>query len=1302
MILLNDFKLKQVAKSSSKINKSPFVPLDKFDLPTNTCIHYISDMSSQIGMRGSNPLIRTWSANGSIGLYPVSELSEVKHRARVTNISKAAISKYFQSQTLFSKVTKLDRVIGRERQLLVMDYSALSASIVIASGINQFYHTYDNIAGTIIGNITESTSSRLNIIQLRLPEVLPERSVFNKADGDTFDSDEAQLWIDYDSLWLRELWLLIQGKGILSSVASKGSVYVSFHVSDKIVTLDLKRLLESGNESLTETKNAFYNLLNIMKESETGADTEALEGVDGLTEEQIRNTSTDLSSLLNQRLREGRMSPNEQAKLLKLAEQANDITLINGETIGEYSKTKMSDYEMEKSKPARVNGKIVTEHEASSTIDAFSKTYLNKVMDKHLSAVALGFTDKGYILKDFDIDESVDALNHSRTIKLTLLPIDGKETTFELPVPFIDPESSTYIADGISYSQDAQRIDAPIRKTAPNKVALTSYYGKVFFHRSERVRDDWAHWLSSNIQSISLDSSDRRVTSIKRHMSVRPDITLPRTYTSLGKTIKSFKSNGIEFYFDYYNLGEFFTESEVKSFKNGKRYAVGKKDGKLVYLGMDELLYSGGETIGTMASHIGLESRQPTDVAMVKVYGKEIPMAFMLGKYLGWKNLVKLTKATIVEFPANTRDRKPSSDWVELVFKDKRIFVKKDNPVASMIFAGFATIKDQLSIYKVSDLEKETNYTPMLLDMGYSPIIAKEFNVMKNYFIDPMTSDALIAMKEPNKWIPLLERVAELLTTDEYPDETDPSHQRIRGYERIPGMLYSKIVAAVRSHENSPSRSSSKLVVDKFCLWKGLTEDPSTQLVQESNPVHRIKERSAITLGGTGGRSSRTLVMKSRVFDEKDVGIISEATPDSAKVAIRTFATPNAGITSTLGFMEQRDVSKLNATDMISATANLLPASNHDDMKRVVLSDVQYSSIVPTKGYMASPYSTGYDRVMGSRVGSKFVFVAKANGKVVKAKGNLSVLYSDGEKEGVKLGIWHGEVAGNSVSHTMITDYSEGDSFKEGDVLAWNHGFFERDFIDSKNVVMKLGAMSFVALVEGNDVLEDGCAISTELAESLTTQITKRKTLLLDFGKNIDILKNVGDKVNYDDIIANISNYIEGIEDTEASLQALEKFSGSNPTAGSSGTITGMELIYMGEKADMAPKLRELADRFDKLKAKDKRELGGVRSGNCRVNNSVFFGGERVVEDTLAISIFIDEESPMIIGDKKVFGNQLKSVVGRIMTGVNETESGLKLGARFGTRSVFARIVESPMIIGGYSRIIHWGSNEFVRLARGG
>jgi hypothetical protein len=54
----------------------------------------------------------------------------------------------------------------------------------------------------------------------------------------------------------------------------------------------------------------------------------------------------------------------------------------------------------------------------------------------------------------------------------------------------------------------------PIRKIAPDRVALTSYYGKTFVFRSEKKVNNYGWWLQNKITEIGLDTNDIRVVDL--------------------------------------------------------------------------------------------------------------------------------------------------------------------------------------------------------------------------------------------------------------------------------------------------------------------------------------------------------------------------------------------------------------------------------------------------------------------------------------------------------------------------------------------------------------------------------------------------------------------------------------------------------------------------------------------------------------------------------------------------------------------------------------------------------------------
>jgi hypothetical protein len=68
---------------------------------------------------------------------------------------------------------------------------------------------------------------------------------------------------------------------------------------------------------------------------------------------------------------------------------------------------------------------------------------------------------------------------------------------------------------------------------------------------------------------------------------------------------------------------------------------------------------------------------------------------------------------------------------------------------------------------------------------------------------------------------------------------------------------------------------------------------------------------------------------------------------------------------------------------------------------------------------------------------------------------------------------------------------------------------------------------------------------------------------------------------------------------------------------------------------------------------------------------------------------------------KGVFCNQLKTVFGRIFPNNIETESGVKINAIFGAKSVADRIVSSPDLIGTTTSLMLLANKKIVKAYKG-
>lgn len=295
----------------------------------------------------------------------------------------------------------------------------------------------------------------------------------------------------------------------------------------------------------------------------------------------------------------------------------------------------------------------------------------------------------------------------------------------------------------------------------------------------------------------------------------------------------------------------------------------------------------------------------------------------------------------------------------------------------------------------------------------------------------------------------------------------------------------------------------------------------------------------------------------------------------------------------------------------------------------------------------------------------------------------MVVKYKDGRTKGIELGRRFGDAAGLIVPHHVTTTLTAGTKFKEGDVLSYNTGFFEKDMLDPTSVVWKSSVLVNTALMETNGTLEDSSIISPKVSKLLNTKVTKVKTVVISFNQVIHKLAKVGDSLMPDDILCIIEDGLLSNTDLfdSESIDTLQILSSQTPQAKTKGFIERIEVYYHGDKEDMSESVRTIANHSDHLMSKRHKSAGkkaftGSVTGDFRVD------GNPLAIDTMAIRFYITGEIPANIGDKGVFCNQMKTVFGEVMAGDVKTDDGQEVDAIFGYESINARLVNSPIIIG--------------------
>jgi len=365
------------------------------------------------------------------------------------------------------------------------------------------------------------------------------------------------------------------------------------------------------------------------------------------------------------------------------------------------------------------------------------------------------------------------------------------------------------------------------------------------------------------------------------------------------------------------------------------------------------------------------------------------------------------------------------------------------------------------------------------------------------------------------------------------------------------------------------------------------------------------------------------------------------------------------------------------------------PFAEYDDGKRVNFINIQQDHVVAINGGQVMPVRTGYDQVLPQRADDGFSVPAEDDGAVVSISDKvMTVKYKDGRTHAFEIGRWFGRVTGHVVPHEVVTDLKVGQKFKKGTILAWNKGFITRDKRDESQCALVSGTVAYVGLWEKNETWEDSSLISPELAERMKTKTTHVRSLFAKFTDSIHNLVNVGEELDIDSVLAIIEDRLTSSVGSD-SFDALNMLSRPSPRANHAGLVEKIEVIYFGDKDDMSPSIRKVADKYDRERAKLAKELNRGDALTGEITAPARVEGISVDIDMIAILVYITEERVMSGGDKLVLSNQLKSVTAGEQRGPTYTASELwpgggtrKIELEFSYRAEEARIVHSSIMAG--------------------
>lgn len=367
---------------------------------------------------------------------------------------------------------------------------------------------------------------------------------------------------------------------------------------------------------------------------------------------------------------------------------------------------------------------------------------------------------------------------------------------------------------------------------------------------------------------------------------------------------------------------------------------------------------------------------------------------------------------------------------------------------------------------------------------------------------------------------------------------------------------------------------------------------------------------------------------------------------------------------------------------------------------------IQHSHGVPCDSYTSMPITTGGEKAIAHRTGKLFATTAKKPGKVIrKTSYAIVVEHEDGTQTGIELGRRFGKSAGSVFPHDLVTDLKVGDEVPLGRVIAWNQKFFEKDQLDPTAVRWKVGTLAYTAILDGADTFEDSSALSEHFAAKMATETTRVRPIVVDFNERVVGLVKEGQAVEPDSILCTIQDSVStsaGLFEADSdAINALQLLSDATPKAKYKGIIDKIDVVYNGELEEMDESLQTLAIASDRRMAKIAEGLGELKAVGKVEDDSYRIDGKRLMKNQCAILVYNTSRMGAGVGDKFVFGLQLKSITCRIMTGVNRTVSGIPLDAYFSYQSISNRIVNSAEDIGILNTMVIFAADEAFKIYEG-
>lgn len=982
-------------------------------------------------------------------------------------------------------------------------------------------------------------------------------------------------------------------KEIISQYIAKKAMTTNMTGNDEILPDDIIDALDSDDETLDKVvKNidaSDDDLTDVVDDNMSTKDPDIFNDEEFKKEynESIIKKSTgkktEASSKRDQMLRENQKN-----------------ILVKGKTIEEITKDKsvvpIKEHKIELDSVTNENLKTLKFSEIDKTYmeTTYQKDVINMIKSMNNASIPVNIVD-------IEIKDTSDSLNLKETYTVYLEDENRKRHKLTFDMPKLIDNKYMYI-NGNKKTLQAQFFPYPVIKTGPDEVQIVTNYQKVFINRIGAK-------FNKNSEKLKKLLNDPKypIFAYRGANSNKGYLTCLE-YDELAKLYNVITVGSASFIFNSKELDEIFDGKEKSTLDRILVGYVIEKGSKKIPIYYDRNNEDHIDLVQLMISYASQEvqdefSSMSTGKKFIynsaTIMAKHMPLIILLGFFEGLDSVLRKMNDKNIKFFDNSRDKR----YQYIKFKDGYLGYPLSDMEACLLFNGLAEVPT--NAYTIAQMNERETYLDIFEYMFNSSYIAGALINFYDFMIDPITLEVLQILDYPTDVVSLMIFASNMLADNTFIGETDINQYRIRRNEIIASTLYKNIVRSYsryRQTVNNPNPIS--ISMDSNAVIKELQALPTVEDYSTLSPMVEMRKDSYISMKGANGMNQdRSYTLDKRSYDDTMIGIIGITTdpgPNCGKIR-EMVAEPK--IKNVRGFMdltEQDKIKDLNDSNILTPVEMLTPLSTTNDAsERNAMSSKQTCHVIPVEGNCPVLVSTGMDQISHYRTCDDFSVVAKEDGKVIEynEEGQIMVVqYKDKTTQAIDLSshVVKNGGGGFYLANKLSPRFKNGQNFKKDDILAYDPKYYKEQGVLGNRLTM--GALMKVAIISNYSTYEDSAFVTKHMSETMATNITMKKHVILGATSNVDYIVKPGQQIksgedlirydtSYDD--AELNRLLASVrDDMKEEIVTLGK---SSVTSHYTGVIEDV-IVYCGtEIEELTPTLQKVVKDYQKsIKSKNK------------------------------------------------------------------------------------------------------------------